>query len=121
MCNGLESASDMRTSTLWLAAILVFAPCAPSWSAQAFHCGPRIIARGDPAEKLLQFCGDPTNVERRYGQRTAVDRYGRLYPGFIEDVLIEDWTYNLGPYQLMRRVRVENGYVTDIRHLGYGY
>jgi hypothetical protein len=111
----------MRISTLWLAATLLLVPCGPSSAAQAFHCGPRIIARGDPAEKLLEFCGDPTNVERHYAQRTAVDRYGRLLSGFVEDVLIEDWTYNLGPYQLMRRVRLEDGLVTDIRHLGYGY
>jgi len=111
----------MRSVSHWPAAIVLVALCAASWPAHAFHCGPRIIARGDPVEKLLQFCGDPTNVQRRYGQRTASDRYGRLYPGFIEDVLIEDWTYNRGPYQLMRRVRLENGVVTDIRHLGYGY
>jgi hypothetical protein len=121
MRRGFESAAEMKTSILLLAAIPALAAGAPSAAAQAFHCGPRIIARGDPAEKLLEFCGDPTSVERRYGQRTAVDRYGRLYPGFREDVLIEDWTYNLGPYQLMRRVRVENGFVTDIRHLRYGY
>jgi Protein of unknown function (DUF2845) len=111
----------MKTSTACLTAILLFVPCTPSWPAQSFHCGPRIIARGDPAEKLLEFRGEPTNIERRYAQRTAADRNGRLYPGFIEDVLVEVWTYNFGRYQLMRRVRLENGFVTDVRHLGYGY
>jgi hypothetical protein len=111
----------MKSLRYWPVAILLLALGEPTWPAQAFHCGARIIGRGDPVEKVLQFCGDPTGVQSRYAQRTAVDRYGRLYPGFIEDVLIEDWTYNLGPYQLMRRVRLENGVVTDIRHLGYGY
>jgi hypothetical protein len=43
-------------------------------------------------------------------------------PGFVvEDVWIEEWTYNLGPSKLMRLVRIENGFVTDVRNLGYGY
>ena len=39
----------------------------------------------------------------------------------VEEVVIEEWTYNLGPHQLIRVVRLENGFVADIKHLGYGY
>ena len=39
----------------------------------------------------------------------------------IEDVVIEEWTFNFGPHQLIRVVRLENGYVEEIKHLGYGY
>ena len=35
--------------------------------------------------------------------------------------MVEDWTYNFGPYQLMRQVRLENGFVVDVKNLGYGY
>lgn len=89
--------------------------------AHAFRCGSRIITRGDHADKILRFCGEPTVTQTRVSQRSYVADFGRVYPGLIEEVIIEEWTYNLGPRQLMRVVRLENGLVADIKHLGYGY
>jgi hypothetical protein len=31
------------------------------------------------------------------------------------------WLYNLGPHQVMRRVRFQDGRVVAIETLGYGY
>jgi hypothetical protein len=89
--------------------------------AHAFRCGTRIITQGDPAEKILRFCGEPTSVQTRVATRSYVSDLGRVFPGVVEEVVIEEWTYNLGPHQLMRVVRLENGLVADIKHLGYGY
>jgi uncharacterized protein YvpB len=36
-------------------------------------------------------------------------------------VPVEIWTYNFGPYKLMRRVRFVDGFVEDIETLGYGH
>ena len=47
---------------------------------------------------------------------------GRMYVG--EDaieIIVEIWTYNLGPNKLMRQIRFEDGIVVDIDTLGYGY
>lgn len=90
--------------------------------AHAFRCGTRIISPGDHASKVLEFCGEPDSVQSRLAQRSFVADVGRVYlPGFVEDVWIEEWTYNLGSNRLMRQLRLENGIVADIRHLGYGY
>lgn len=91
--------------------------------AHAFRCGTRLISRGDNADKLLHFCGAPASVQTRLGQRSYIDDFGRtyLFPGLVEDVVIEEWTYNLGPHQFMRVVRLENGLVAEIKQLGYGY
>jgi hypothetical protein len=114
---------DMRTRHRRSSAILLaIALLAASLPAHALRCGTRIIGRGDHATKLLEFCGEPASVQSRYAQRSLVGSAGRVYvPSFTEEVLIEDWTYNLGPYQLMRTVRIENGLVKEIRSLGYGY
>lgn len=102
-----------------LATALVLLAVAP---AHAFRCGTRIITRGDHAEKILQFCGEPASVQTRLSQRAYYSgSHGRPLPGYVEDVVIEEWTYNLGPRQLIRVVRLENGFVADIKHLGYGY
>ena len=89
--------------------------------AHAFRCGTRIITRGDPADKILRFCGEPVSVQTRYSQRGYINEYGRRFPGFIEELIIEEWTLNFGPQQLMRVVRIENGFVADVTVLGYGY
>lgn len=91
--------------------------------AHAFRCGNRVISRGDHVSKMLQFCGEPASVQSRVVQRTFITETGRIYtvPGLVEEIVVEDWTYNFGPYQLMRQVRVENGFVADVKNLGYGY
>jgi hypothetical protein len=101
-----------------IATLLLLAAAAP---AHAFRCGTRIITRGDHADKILRFCGEPVSVQTRLQQRSYVSKLGHVYPGVIEEIVIEEWTYNLGPNQLIRVVRLENGYVADIKHLGYGY
>lgn len=91
--------------------------------AYAFRCGTRVITEGDPADKVLQFCGSPVSVQTRRAERPYIDDLGRsyLYRGLVEEVVIEEWTYNLGPNQFMRLVRIENGRVADVKSLGYGY
>ena len=89
--------------------------------AHALTCGPRVISTGDDASKVLEFCGEPASVQTRHIDRTPIDANGRVYRGFTEEVLVEEWTYNFGPRQLMVKIRLDNGVVTDIKYLGYGY
>ena len=107
-----------KTLLAMIAACLLMAVAAP---AHAFRCGTRIITRGDHSDKILRFCGEPQSVQTRISQRGYVSQLGRVVPGVIEEIVIEEWTYNLGPHQLIRVVRLENGYVADIKRLGYGY
>ena len=107
-----------KTLRVTLAALLLLAAAAP---AHAFRCGSRIITRGDPAEKVLQYCGEPVAVTKRLKQRSYFMESGVRVRGALEEVVVEEWTYNLGPRLLMRVVLLENGYVEEIKHLGYGY
>lgn len=100
------------------AALLLIAAAAP---AHAFRCGSRIITRGDHAEKILQYCGEPVSVQTRLVQMPYVDERWVRYRGVVEEVVVEEWLYNRGPRQLMRLVRLENGFVAEVKSLGYGY
>ena len=108
--------SDLK----WLIAAGVVLLAGPTY---AFRCGTRVITPGDPADKVLHFCGSPVSVDTRRAERPYIDEFGRsyLYRGLIEEVVIEEWTYNLGPNQFMRLVRIENGRVVEVKPLGYGY
>ena len=99
-----------------LAVVLLFA--AP---AHAFRCGSRIVTRGDHADKILRYCGEPAAKRSWLGERSHVMESGVVLRGALEEVVVEEWTYNLGPRRLMRVVRLENGYVEEIKYLGYGY
>src|SRR5262245_34857782 len=107
-----------KTLRVALAASLLLAAAAP---AHAFRCGSRLISRGDPVEKVLYYCGQPVAVTQRLKQRSYFMESGVRVPGAIEEVVVEEWTYNLGPRLLMRLVVIEGGYVSDVKSLGYGY
>jgi hypothetical protein len=106
-----------KTARVAIAALLLLAAAAP---AHAFRCGSRIITTGDHADKILRYCGEPASVQVRVLQLPYV-RDWRPYPGMIEEVVVEEWIFNRGPRQLMRSVRLENGFVAEIKSLGYGY
>lgn len=102
-------------------------------SAQAMRCGSRLIADGDPRDKLLNECGPPSNVEAwdeeayRYFDRPPpaslyreFERYGNAYR-VRAYIRVEVWTYNYGPSRLIDYVRLENGIVRRIYSGGYGY
>lgn len=107
------------------ALILLGLACAPAAWADSFRCGTRLVVEGTTRDQVTTWCGDPTDVREHYTLRPPIIwYYGRPVRvaggGYIE-VLVETWTYNLGPNKLMRRVTIEDGEVVDIETLGYGY
>jgi len=104
-------------------ALLLFV-AGPAVFADTMRCGNHIVRHGDPQITVRDLCGEPSDVQSHYIQRRpSYQRNGTYYyfgNGFV-DVPVEVWTYNLGPYKLMRRVRFVDGLVEDIDTLGYGY
>src|SRR5947207_15327818 len=115
-----NNARSRRTTLRGVAGAVAVALLAIAPSAHALHCGTRVIDRGDDAAKLLEFCGEPANVESRRIERTPIDANGRVYRGFTEEVVVEEWTYNFGPYQLRVNIQVVQRDLADLQHLGHG-
>ncbi|NLG75694.1 MAG: DUF2845 domain-containing protein [Xanthomonadaceae bacterium] len=108
-----------------LAAIvaLAFLLIAPA-EADAMRCSGRVISDGATRTTVRQFCGEPSDiVTRTILRRPYYDFHGRIvyYGDGLIEVPVEIWTYNFGPYKLMRRVRFVDGLVEEIETLGYGY
>jgi Protein of unknown function (DUF2845) len=125
----------MSTRNPWFAA-LALAGVLLAMPAQAMRCGSRLVTEGDHISKVLRYCGDPLGVQQRLVVRSGLTRpryrignsSGVIYEREIlasersyEEVQIEEWTYNFGPRRFMRLVVFENGFVADIKPLGYGF
>ncbi len=102
----------------------------------ALRCGHKIVSDGDPIIKVLKYCGEPTTTTQRrvlragfprVRQRIAADgtlirqRELLIHTHSYVEVLVEEWTYNFGPNKLMRLIRFEDGLVTKVKQLGYGF
>jgi hypothetical protein len=108
---------------LTLAVVLALVPLT-SAQADAMRCGTRIISEGATRTMVRDLCGEPYDVTTRsILRRPYYNVHGRIVyfgDGLIE-VPVEIWTYNFGPYKLMRRVRFVDGLVEEIETLGYGH
>ena len=88
------------------------------------RCGSRLVSDGATRSEVRSLCGEPSDVQRRtILRRPYYDYKGRLayYGEGLVEIPVEVWTYNFGPYKLMRRVRFIDGEVDEIETLGYGY
>lgn len=92
--------------------------------ADAMRCGSKLVSDGATRTRVRQLCGEPSDiVTRSILRRPHYSYHGRFlyYGDGMVEVPVEIWTYNFGPYKLMRRVRFVDGLVEDIETLGYGY
>ena len=99
--------------------------------AMALRCGSKLVRDGDHKSKVLKYCGEPTGVQTRTIYRGGVPRSIHRSPRHTDsllvtrhavvEIIVEEWTYNFGPRRLMRMVRFENGFVTEVTQLTYGY
>ena len=113
----------MRTLAA-LACVFAIAMAAPAARADAMRCGSRLVRDGDTQSAVRSLCGEPTDVQTRtILRRPYYDFHGNLiyYGSGLVEIPVEVWTYNFGPYKLMRRVRFVDGLVEEIETLGYGY
>ena len=113
----------MRAFVSATLAALLLAIAVPA-SADGMRCGNRLMTNGDPRAKVRQFCGEPTDIQTRSILRRPTFNFGGRILSlrrWLRRIPVEIWTYNFGPYKLMRQVRFVDGLVEDIETLGYGY
>ncbi len=91
--------------------------------AYAFRCGARIVSKGDTASEVRLKCGTPTFIAEREEDHleTYYDQHsGRKLTRRVVVGLVEEWTYNRGPHQLIHILRFRHGELFEIKTVGYG-
>jgi hypothetical protein len=115
------------------AVTLAAALLAPAAQADGMYCGSRIVSRGDTLFQVRSVCGAPDDAQHRVETRTERRRVrvacGRhQHPsGQCEttvehstDVVVDDWTYDLGRQRLVRFLTFIDGRLATVQTGGYG-
>lgn len=114
---------------------LVIVALLASDPAYAFRCKSKIVQDGMHEQQVIAICGQPTSVRhlgyalRGYNigwhnsHRGGLNS-GQTFPGygsFVQEIVVTEYVYNLGPRKLMRRLIFEGGLLVNIETIGYGY
>jgi hypothetical protein len=81
-------------------------------------CSEQVVSVGDTKSDVLAKCGEPAwkdTHEEAFQERLDSGLERRVY------VIVDEWTYNLGPDRFVRILTFRNGKLADIRTGGYGY
>lgn len=73
-------------------------------------CGGRVVSKGDPADKVLQYCGQPTSIQRHQSGSQTTYTHDR-----------EEWLYNEGPRGGLIQMNFRDGILVSIVDKGVGY
>ena len=109
----------VRHSLRFLAALALCAGVARADG--SLRCGGRLVSVGDARIDLLGRCGEPALRDRRLDERWEGVTDGTKGQGRRTTTVIEEWTYDFGPFKLTRIATLKNGTLADIRTGGYGY
>jgi hypothetical protein len=82
------------------------------------ECTEQILSIGDAKSDVVAKCGEP--YLKDVHQEALRER---LANGDVRTtfVVVEEWTYNLGPNRFTRILTIRNGKLVDLRTGGYGY
>jgi hypothetical protein len=106
---------------------LLLAPAAHAGE-DGFRCGNRLVTQGDHMLEVRKKCGEPDFVSQRTDERKVKAKVRHFSNGqMVEvgeeetiDVLVEQWTYDLGPRRFIRYVDFENARVARVTTGNYG-
>jgi hypothetical protein len=85
---------------------------------QGFRCGTgRLVEEGDRPPEVQNRCGDPDTADTREEHRTVRKTVWTYVDGLpvgkeVEvtvSVMVEEWTYDLGPHRFIRHLIFEDG------------
>ena len=105
---------------LAVSAIMLFNISAYATETGTMSCREGIVSIGDTAGAVVSKCGQPVYTAQRERKDVETASKGSRDKAIIT-VTIDDWTFNFGPNQFQYRVLLENGRVTGIESLDYGY
>lgn len=86
-----------------------------------FRCDRNVVQKGDPADKVISYCGQPSSVTTIPGASGATQNsYTGKMTTYRSDPG-EVWLYNFGRRGSLVEMTFRNGSLISITDKGYGY
>jgi hypothetical protein len=82
------------------------------------ECTEQVLSVGDTKSDVVAKCGDPFLKDVHQEELRERLESGEVRKTFV---VVEEWTYNLGPNRFTRILTFRNNKLIDIRTGGYGY
>ncbi len=104
-------------------ALGVLAAAGAARADSGFRCeSGRLVSIGDHMLEVQKKCGDPDFTSQRVDKRKVRHKVKRWTGEFVEEVVeeevvevvLDEWTYDLGPKRFMRTVVFENTRVVTV-------
>lgn len=103
-----------------LLAGICFPSAASATDSGSLSCERGIVSLGDSGGEIVAKCGPPSFTTRREEKRVS-DAAKVARDRTVTEVTVDDWTFNFGPDRFQYRLLLEDGRVTRIESLDYGY
>lgn len=113
----------MKTShliSLTASVLMLFLTSTYAVATDSMRCQGGIVSIGDTAGAVMSKCGQPAYTTQRERKDVEADSTGSGSK-VITTITIDDWTFNFGSNEFQYRLVLENGRVTGIESLDYGY
>lgn len=122
---------NLRSWTHWFV-FCVLAGLLTSPAYADMRCGSRLISRGDSLYDVRSLCGVPDAAQQRVEYRTArrvvqgpcFRQQNQLVCSHVEErsveVVIDEWTYDIGSNRFIRTLTFEQGRLRDVATGRYG-
>jgi hypothetical protein len=111
------------------AALAVALFAGPARAGDGFRCASgKLVSEGDHMLEVRRRCGEPDFVAQRVEKRKIKKKIRRWVVDHEEEVseeqtievVVDEWTYDLGPRRFIRFVDFENARVTQVNTGDYG-
>lgn len=86
-----------------------------------YGCGRNTVAKGDPADKVIQYCGQPTSVQNQPSESRQT--YNKQQHRWVTQSSseTEQWLYNFGSRGGLVQMNFRDGILVSIIDKGAGY
>ncbi|MBJ6801375.1 DUF2845 domain-containing protein [Geomonas propionica] len=94
---------------------------APAYAdSDTMRCKGGIVSVGDSAGEVLAKCGQPATTSQSSKKVVQKDQpYGATRS--ITNIIVDNWIFNFGPSEFQYQLELQDGRVSRIQSLDYGY
>ncbi|QWV91893.1 DUF2845 domain-containing protein [Geomonas oryzisoli] len=84
------------------------------------RCKGGIVSVGDSAGEVLAKCGQPATTTQSSKKVMQKDQQSGSTRS-ITNIIVDNWIFNFGPNEFQYQLELQDGRVSCIRSLDYGY